>query len=519
MQCNRFFADASPVLKFIPFRTSRAMQRSFTLTLLLLSLPACLLCSAVARAEEQIPMAPTVRVSPWVGPPTTYVRVSGSGFAPNQCLDILFDETKMGDTCTDGSGAFNGYSMSVPRGAHPGTHLVTAAKEAEKASAAFLVRTDWAQFRFNSTHTGMNPYENTLGPNNVGKLVLKWHYQTGAAVSSSPAVANGIVYVGSQDRNLYALSATKKTLLWKYPTASYITSSPAVVNGAVYFSDGTNMYALNAATGVLLWKKSTGVENHCGSPTVFKGVWYWVGSGYGISSHVFATDVNNGNLLWSRYIGIPNDSSAYCSSAAVATSAEYPHEDWVYVGAWDGNLYVLNAKTGQRRWEYRTGGRIRSSPVVDGIWVYFGSDDFNLYALNAITGQLLWKYRTGGRISSSPAVDSGLEELVYVGSEDGNVYALSLDRHSGGKLVWKYPTEGYVVSSPATANRVVYVGSENRVGDLFAFDPTGEPLWSFSTMSSIVSSPAIADGVVYVGLDNGNIYAFGLPSNSQQQVE
>ena len=48
---------------------------------------------------------------------------------------------------------------------------------------------------------------------------------------SSPAVANGMVYVGSEDNNVYALNATTGAKLWSYTTGGEVLSSPAVANG------------------------------------------------------------------------------------------------------------------------------------------------------------------------------------------------------------------------------------------------------------------------------------------------
>ena len=63
-------------------------------------------------------------------------------------------------------------------------------------------------------------------------------------VASSPAVANGVVYVGSLDNNVYALKASTGHLLWKYTTGFFVFSSPAVANGMVYVgSDDKNVYA------------------------------------------------------------------------------------------------------------------------------------------------------------------------------------------------------------------------------------------------------------------------------------
>ena len=63
---------------------------------------------------------------------------------------------------------------------------------------------------------------------------------------SSPAVANGVVYVGSIDDNVYALNAATGAKLWGYTTGSYVDSSPAVANGVVYVgSYDHNLYAFH----------------------------------------------------------------------------------------------------------------------------------------------------------------------------------------------------------------------------------------------------------------------------------
>ena len=136
---------------------------------------------------------------------------------------------------------------------------------------------DWPQFHFDSCHTGYNPYEHILSSNTVGNLALKWKYMTGFAVLSSPAVANGVVYFGSYDKNVYALNASTGALIWKYTTGNEVVSSPAVANGVVFVgSEDNNVYALNANTGTLLWKYLTGGSVDS-SPTVANGVLY-VGS-------------------------------------------------------------------------------------------------------------------------------------------------------------------------------------------------------------------------------------------------
>jgi outer membrane protein assembly factor BamB len=70
-------------------------------------------------------------------------------------------------------------------------------------------------------------------------------------VFSSPAVANGVVYVGSDDHNVYAFNATTGAKLWDYTTGYWVYSSPAVANGFVYVgSDDGNIYAISNAAAV-----------------------------------------------------------------------------------------------------------------------------------------------------------------------------------------------------------------------------------------------------------------------------
>jgi outer membrane protein assembly factor BamB len=60
-------------------------------------------------------------------------------------------------------------------------------------------------------------------------------------------VANGVVYVGSDDNNVYALNAGTGAFVWKYTTGGAVYSSPAVANGMVYVgsADG-NVYVFTA---------------------------------------------------------------------------------------------------------------------------------------------------------------------------------------------------------------------------------------------------------------------------------
>ncbi|MEI6293349.1 MAG: PKD domain-containing protein, partial [Methanomicrobiales archaeon] len=90
-------------------------------------------------------------------------------------------------------------------------------------------------------------YDNNTYALNAETGAFLWSYTTGSRISSSPAIANGVIYVGSQDNNLYALDAETGAFLWDYTTGGVVTSSPAVENGVVYFgSRDKNLYALGS---------------------------------------------------------------------------------------------------------------------------------------------------------------------------------------------------------------------------------------------------------------------------------
>ena len=235
-----------------------------------------------AAYAARVTQAPGVKLSPRTGPPTSTVRVSGSGFGAYRAVDIYFDTTDEALAATNDNGAFSGIRIRVPASAVPGTHYITAVQRhsGRAAQARFLVNTNWAQDRYSASRSGLNPYENVLSPSNVSGLGLDWwRVATGSPVDfrSSPAVVNGVVYVGYMNGKVHALNAATGAGKWSYNTGGMVESSPAVANGVVYlgsFNKGT-LYALNAATGAEKWSyTATGDSFAWSSPAVANGIVY-----------------------------------------------------------------------------------------------------------------------------------------------------------------------------------------------------------------------------------------------------
>lgn len=172
-------------------------------------------------------------------------------------------------------------------------------------------------------------------------------------------------------------------------------------------------------------------------------------------------------------------------------------------------------RPGKVKWSFRTGGKIRSTPALAGGTLAVGAEDGFLYALDAKTGALRWKFKTEGDVSSSPAIADG--RVFFVGG-DGALRALAL---ADGKELWKLETGplghyefpagnvrtwDYFASSPVVAGGVVYVGGGDR--KIHAADAaTGKERWSFAAQGIVRATPAVADGVVFAGDFAGRLYA------------
>jgi eukaryotic-like serine/threonine-protein kinase len=409
-------------------------------------------------------------------------------------------------------------------------------------------------FHGNNAHTGV--YESP-GPKQLGGV--KWTFKAGGPIVTSPAIADGVVYIAALDGHLYAIDQETGKEKWNFKSRMPIASSPAVVGGTLYFvSSVGSLAAIDIKTGQPKWVYATEYERKfeaknlhgyppaaqtipdgwdifTSSPVVATGKVYF-GSGDG---NVYALDAETGVLLWK----FSTKDVVHSSPAVVANT--------VYVGSWDSYLYAIDADTGQEKWSFKSGEDntihnqvgFQSSPtVVDGT-VYIGCRDAHVYAIDAVTGRKKWDYPTSKSwVVGTPAVRDG---TVYVGTSDSSRF-VGLDAKTG-RLRFDFKAGAYVFSSAALAGDLAYVGDHN--GRLYAIDAkTGKLAWEFQTDASkkdplkvlnpdgtfdqgafaplfgdfedmyidfyrfvsigaIVSSPVIDKGLVYFGSMDGSLYA------------
>ena len=193
-------------------------------------------------------------------------------------------------------------------------------------SLTFALAADISMFRGNPEHTGV--VADSATPKGGAFTNPKWRFQTGGRIRSSAALANGVLYFGSDDGYLYALKAGDGAPVWKLKTGGAVASSPAVAKGLVYLTSRDGVFrAVETRSGNVKWTLTTGPE------LPFQGGFDWF-----LSSPVLS-------------------------------------DESVVFGAGDGLVYALDASSGKTQWKFKTAGRVRATPAIANGIVYAGSMD------------------------------------------------------------------------------------------------------------------------------------------------
>jgi outer membrane protein assembly factor BamB len=333
-------------------------------------------------------------------------------------------------------------------------------------------------FRGDAAHAGAYHDE---GPRQFHRV--KWKFPTGDRIVSSPVFANGAIYFGGDDGNVYAVDAADGHQLWKRRTGGPVAATPAIAGGVLYVGsyDG-KFYALDARTGAPRWKFGTGGERR------------------------FEAKGLHGMQPRTQTIADPFD--VYLSSPVLGAGA-------VYFGSGDGSVYALDAVSGELKWKFTTGDVVHASPAyADGV-VFFGSWDSYFYAVDAVTGKEKWRTHGGEDplthnqvgFQSSPAVVNG---VVYTGCRDSNLYAIDA---ATGKEKWHFNNGGsWVISSPAVTQGKVIFGTSDTSLYLVLDAETGKPIVRQQGKAYVFSSPSVAGKSVFVGVLNGTLEARDLDS-------
>jgi eukaryotic-like serine/threonine-protein kinase len=357
------------------------------------------------------------------------------------------------------------------------------------------VFSDWPLFRGDPQMQGVSA-ENITPP-----LQMAWSFEPKVEegkrrppIEAGPVIANGKVFVGSQDGQFYCVDLANGALVWSFKAEGPITAPAAVLGERVFFGDTYGfIYALETGSGKELWRFETegkiegGVNTfvpESGPARVFVG------------SHdyfLYALNADTGEVLWKHETG----------NYVVATPSMI-HLDGgpaLAFGGCDGLLHVISADGKGENREIEIGAYIaNTSAVRDGI-CYVAHNGGEVVAVEIASGETVWKTKTGIEYTASPAVD---EKTVYVAGPDKRLVAY--DRIDGSEK-WAFLAPRALSSSPLVSGDIVWQGGMD--GRLYAVNrPDGTEAWNFELGTQMKASPAASRGTLVVCGEDGVVYGF-----------
>jgi outer membrane protein assembly factor BamB len=268
----------------------------------------------------------------------------------------------------------------------------------------------------------------------------KWRFETAGDVESAPTLApDGTLYFGADDAKVYALSSSNGTLNWyfAFPDGSDTDSSPALgADGTIYIgSDKGTLYALNGQLGSLKWNFQA-VGEISGAPAIGPDETIYISAlnSAKTESVTYAINGLTGSLRWAV-----SHSSQSAPSVAIGADGTVFVSGVAPLRTVDGLIalpravvWALDGNTGAQKWEQwlEPGSAGVTAVSIDAAGILYvqaerpiaagGAGKLN--ALEPVTGSILWEFVTNGSSNSSPAI--GADGTVYVGADDGRVYAI-----------------------------------------------------------------------------------------------
>jgi len=524
-------------------RTGSASRFALALVAVVLLVP---VASAFAAPSAIRPDAATLSLSPNFGHPQGSSTAKGKGYQPLETVHVLFDGAQVASASADSAGAFSA-PFTVPAAASPGEHKMTARglSSGDQASKNFLVRTAWSQFRFDEGHSGLNPYENTVGVANAPTLTEGWSRITGGPVASAPTYFGGVVIVGSNDHVLRGIVPATNRLKWSATLDGPILAAPAeeppgpptcppgppVKIFAATDSSVGSVYGLDTS-GRIVWHKTMGAPVISsilmfapGPPEIPPGPCRGLIVVTDHSGLVRAFDPGTGDIVWSKQVtGAPTTPAGSVDTQDNAA--------FVFVTTSKGHVYALDAVDGSILWSVAVSGAPTSPAVTHGFNpqpdppagdVVFGTNAGSVWTFDGNTGGLVHLWAAGGAVSKAPAIGDvngdGSADVVLAAnvSVDGRggvqpfPTAVELTAfNSDGSVIWSRSQSAKDNSQPTLANGLVLIGSDDHEIHIDSW-ATGAPLFSFATKGDVRSSPMLADGRVVVGSNDHHVYEFQLP--------
>jgi outer membrane protein assembly factor BamB len=354
---------------------------------------------------------------------------------------------------------------------------------------AHYLRVDFAKGNEHYTRSTEFFFEPTNQP-------TAWRAYLAASSKVTPAIADGVIYVGANDGKLRAISAGSGKELWAVETGAEILAEPAVDGGKVYSANGLGVVSAYTTAGKKVWSFTAGDAVYS-SPVMADGkVVFGCNNGW-----LYALEAATGKPAW------VNKDATY-----TIESKPFVWNGKVYFGAWDEYIRCVNAKDGKLVWQrICEGSRIAKGakryyspadamPVVAEGKLMIADRNMMLTILDAETGEPAGSMKG---VSATGLSEDG--KFVYLRKTSGDVAKID----SSAKEIWSVPAHvGAIPTAPTEKSGVVYVSSGKGTVSAIAAD-SGKILWQYQASPQLFVMCSVAcDGAnAYLTAFDGTLTA------------
>jgi outer membrane protein assembly factor BamB len=397
----------------------------------------------------------------------------------------------------------------------------------------------------------------------VKRLGVAWHMPLSAkslygAYSSSPIIANGVIYSEDLESNVQAIELHTGEVLWTktYESADQGPNGLVVGGGRVYGATATSAFALNEKTGAQEWSVELVRNAHEGidmAPGYRNGVVYiatvpgnnakfYAPGGVGI---LWALEAASGKKLWhfdtapENLWGKPEVNSgggvwyapAFDEQGAIyfgtGNPAPFPGTEQYPWGSsrpgpdlYNDSLVKLDASTGKLQWYYQAFPHdlydrdLQDPPMLMNVGgkqvvVTAGKGGY-VYELEQSTGRLLWKRAVGKHNGHD-------EDGVYAMKHEYSKLSMPETVEPGllGGVIAPMATNGSLIFAPVVNLPVHYTsqtedseGPESS-GELVALEATtGAVRWVQKLSAPAFGAATAVNDLVFATDAGGTLYAF-----------
>ncbi|MEJ8629811.1 PQQ-binding-like beta-propeller repeat protein [Sphingomonas sp. I4] len=276
---------------------------------------------------------------------------------------------------------------------------------------------------------------------------------------------SGTVYATDGLGDVIAASAADGKILWRAKPSGPLRGSPTVANGNVYvLTQDNQFYAINQTDGKVVWAGQGTLETQgvfgVAAPAASQGT---VVAGFS-SGELNAYRYENGRMLWQDALSRTSISTSV-STLSDIDAAPVIDQGRVYALGQGGRMVALELSTGQRLWEQNFAGI--STPWIAGEWIFLVTDDARLVALARSSGKARWivqfqrfhnEKKKNGAITWFGPILAG-NRLILTNSEGQIVYANPGDGSVQATVEGKTP----FALPPIVANGTLYVLDQRGV--------------------------------------------------------